>query len=119
MAKNDDTVEALLAFGFIAAIGCGLYMVVKSFAGFGKGNQIEEGDLLEAVETEEVQEVVEVQNLDVCADCGKINPKRCSNRKCRVCLACFDGGYCGVCRRCSNCTDGLGRYRNSECSACC
>ena len=116
MAKNDDTVEALLAFGFIAAIGCGLYMVVKSFSGFSRREQVEGGDLHEAVEAEEIQEVVEVQNLDICTRCGKKNPKRC--RTCGSHVTCLRLGYCINCEQCENCVDGLLGFREGLCAQC-
>lgn len=118
--NNQDEIDvvALIALGILVVTGAGIWLVLKAFGGFEKGEEVDENDLIDAgYEPPSSQTEDELEESDytppseteqgVCSVCGTI--ERCNSGHCLECV-----GSCPNCGRCGECY-GCGSY---ECSGC-
>jgi hypothetical protein len=85
---NDKIINALIAAGFLAFAGVGVYLVCKAFGGEKKGILITEEQAIEATKASE-------QKYE-CYACNKEGKVRCSCEK----WLCDEHNYYGSCWKC-------------------
>ena len=111
--SEDDSIDSLLALGFLALVGFGAYKVIKSFSSFKRGEEITEDELVDKGYYSESEEEVDDEEEDdkdndekevePCENCGDPNPERF--KKCGHCKSCH-----GACYRCEDCLTCNGCY---------
>jgi len=112
--SDNDSIDGLIALGFLALVGFGFYKVIKSFGSFERGEEVTEDDLVDEGYYSESIENKDEEN-EPCENCGDFNPElfeecgHCKNchkacERCECCLTCnrHNIGYSigDLCERC-------------------